>query len=295
MFTSRILDISEINHSRRTASYEESVVTYLSDIGSTTDLNNNTPFYINAYCYLLIIGGEANLYVNETCYRLKAGCLIMQTPLHNTIIQDYSYNFQFSVVVISRMFLNNLYIAKSNQMTTGSLYTYSNPVIELLPDDCEIINNCIIDITNQIKRCNHSFQKELIQNSIIRFYLELHNAYNKISITDIKQPRHYTILRNFINLLITHFKEQHNVWFYAQELNITPHYLTKIVKEHTNMTPAKIIDELLYNEARYLLLHSTLSIQEIASKLNFDDQSSFGKFFKRIEHLSPLSFRKNNI
>ena len=50
---------------------------------------------------------------------------------------------------------------------------------------------------------------------------------------------------------------------------------------------------MLFSEARNLLTHSKLSVQEIATTLNFSDQSSFGKFFKRKAGISPVDFRKD--
>ena len=295
MFTPRFFDISEIDKGRRTATYDESVITFLSDYGMSTDLNGTAPFCINAYSYLLIVDGEADLHINNELHRLKRGCLIIQTPLHNTVICNTTDTFRFSVVVISKSFLNNLPLIETHRLSTTALTTYYNPVIELNHTDCSIINDCIIDLTGDIKRDDHRYRKEIIQNAVIRFYLELHNACDKVSTgTETEHLRHNAILCDFIELLALHFKQQHNVWFYAQELNITPHYLTKIIKACTGKTPANIIAELLYNEARYLLANTSLSVQEIASNLNFSDQSSFGKFFKRFDNTSPLDYRKRN-
>lgn len=75
---------------------------------------------------------------------------------------------------------------------------------------------------------------------------------------------------------------------------MSPHYLTLIVKHVTGQSASDFIFEMLYSEARNLLTHSKLSIQEIASKLNFSDQSSFGKFFKRKAGVSPFDFRRES-
>ena len=52
---------------------------------------------------------------------------------------------------------------------------------------------------------------------------------------------------------------------------------------------------MLYSEACTLLSYSQLSIQEIATVMNFSDQSSFGKFFRKKSGLSPIEFRKGDI
>ncbi|WP_196048231.1 helix-turn-helix domain-containing protein, partial [Parabacteroides distasonis] len=45
-------------------------------------------------------------------------------------------------------------------------------------------------------------------------------------------------------------------------------------------------------EAKALLSSSTLSIQEISDRLNFTNQSFFGKYFKQHVGISPTEYRK---
>ena len=104
--------------------------------------------------------------------------------------------------------------------------------------------------------------------------------------------RYETVTKSFIELLTMYYREEHKVSCYASKLNITPHYLTWVVKRVTGQTASDFIFEMLYSEARNLLTHSKLSIQEITTKLNFADQTSFGQFFKRNSSLSPIEFRK---
>ncbi|MCD8029779.1 MAG: AraC family transcriptional regulator [Bacteroides sp.] len=93
-------------------------------------------------------------------------------------------------------------------------------------------------------------------------------------------------------MLVTHYQSEHKVEFYASRLHVSTHYLTSVVKSVTRQSVSDFIFEMLYSEARILLTHSRLSIQEIAMKLNFSDQSAFGKFFKRRNGSSPLEFRR---
>ena len=81
--------------------------------------------------------------------------------------------------------------------------------------------------------------------------------------------------------------------FYAKQLNITPKYLSSVVKEVSGKTAARWIDESVILEAKALLKYSGMSIQEIAYHLNFSTQSFFGKYFKRYVGMSPLAYRNN--
>lgn len=102
-----------------------------------------------------------------------------------------------------------------------------------------------------------------------------------------------SVMGRFANLLHVHFKEHHQVLFYADAICISPKYLTQIVKTTTGYTPKELIDRKLAVEALFMLAKTNFTIQEIAFKLGFPDQSYFGRFFKRIFAMSPLKYRAN--
>ena len=89
-------------------------------------------------------------------------------------------------------------------------------------------------------------------------------------------------------------KEQHVVSFYAEQLYITPQYLSLILKELTGRSANKWIDEALMQEAKILLKAPQATVQQVAVALHFSDQSTFGKFFKKHAGMSPMEYRKNS-
>lgn len=102
------------------------------------------------------------------------------------------------------------------------------------------------------------------------------------------------IFRSFKQLLVRHYRECHNIRFYAQQLHISDTYLARIVRRTTGRTVRDQIAELLCADAKKLLECTDLDIKEIADTLGFSDQSVFGKFFLRRTGLSPTGFRTAN-
>ena len=95
------------------------------------------------------------------------------------------------------------------------------------------------------------------------------------------------------NQLIKNFAStQHNLKFYANSLFVTPKHLISVIKNSTGKTPGSLIDEAILNEAKQNLVNTTLSIAKIADRLQFADNASFSKFFKRNTELSPSQYRK---
>lgn len=99
---------------------------------------------------------------------------------------------------------------------------------------------------------------------------------------------------NFVTLLNKYCRHQHDVAFYAGELNITPKYLNEITRKKVNHTAKEVITHFIVAQLKRELLVSNNSVQFIASEFAFCDQSSLGKFFKKATGVSPISYRRCN-
>ena len=111
----------------------------------------------------------------------------------------------------------------------------------------------------------------------------------KISATKLTRQESY--FRQFIQLLNEHYTERLGVGFYAEQLCISPRYLTTIVRRLSGMTVTDWQEKYLIMEAKYLLKYSEMTIQEIAYRLSFPDQSFFGKYFRQHVGMSPSTYR----
>ena len=100
--------------------------------------------------------------------------------------------------------------------------------------------------------------------------------------------------REFLKLLSTHCKTQHNVSFYADKLCITPKYLNEICRKKTKRTAKEVISRSVIAQIKSALIVSGTSVQRIAYDFNFCDQSSFGKYFKKAVGMAPLAFRNKH-
>jgi len=79
---------------------------------------------------------------------------------------------------------------------------------------------------------------------------------------------------------------------YATRLNITPNYLNALCKKKSGKSAGELIRQRILLEAKRLLAHTDLTVAEIAYKLKFEDNSYFGRFFRKYARTSPANFRK---
>lgn len=83
------------------------------------------------------------------------------------------------------------------------------------------------------------------------------------------------------------------VQFVADSLNVSPNYLSGVLKTLTGQSTQQHIHNKLIEKAKETLTTTTLSVSEIAYQLGFEHPQSFNKLFKSKTNLSPLEFRSS--
>lgn len=78
----------------------------------------------------------------------------------------------------------------------------------------------------------------------------------------------------------------------ADKLNLTPHYLSDMLRSLTGQTAQQHIQEKLIEKAKEYLSLTNLTVGEIAYQLGFEYPQSFNKLFKKKTNVSPLEFRQ---
>ena len=201
---------------------------------------------------------------------LEGLCMILSVNFYHEIIQNVSD--------ISSLFL----------------FTKTHPVFTLKPKDIKTYKEYFEVIKQKISDTDNHFRKNLIRTLLLAMFYDLSNViYQAQQVSESRQSRADIIFTKFIKLVETHCKEEHRVGWYAQQLCITPKYLSESVKTVSQRTPNEWIDNYVIMEARVLLKDTTKSIKEIAEELHFPNQSFLGKYFKEHVGISPSQYRKS--
>jgi len=79
----------------------------------------------------------------------------------------------------------------------------------------------------------------------------------------------------------------------SDELHVTPHYLSDMLRTLTGQNTQQHIHNKLIEKAREMLSTTNLSIAEVAYRLGFEHPQSFNKLFKRKTSMSPVEFRQS--
>ncbi len=192
-------------------------------------------------------------------------------------------------------FLWNTSLAKT--IRKYEFFNYSVNEALFLSDKEETI---IIGLLQNIKQEYHSnidkFSQYLIiaQIELLLTYSErfFHRQFITRKITNHK------ILNRLEEILDEYFvsdkllqKGLPTVQFIAGALNVSPNYLSDLLKVLTGQSTQQHIHDKLIEKAKEKLSTTDLSVSEIAYELGFEHPQSFSKLFKTKTSLSPLEFR----
>lgn len=102
-----------------------------------------------------------------------------------------------------------------------------------------------------------------------------------------------TATSRFVRLVEEHSMKQRRLSFYAQKMDYNPKYLSALIKRETGISGQEVIDQYSALSAMAKLSYGHQSIKQISDEMDFQSQSDFGKFFKRMTGASPMEYRKS--
>ena len=212
------------------------------------------------------------------------------------VVSDYmlSHDFKGIAMLASENFMQDI-SRGVNKIPSLFIYTKTHPVLHLEQQNA----NSFLDIYRMTQKkvidVNHRFRREIVCSLLGALIYDMGNYiwYNQQDQTNFKQSRGEKIFSDFIKLVEQNFREIRRVGWYAEQLKITPKYLSETVKKVSRETPNSWIDSYVTTELRVQLKNSAKNIKEIAKDMNFPNQSFLGKYFKDRTGMSPSSYRKS--
>lgn len=100
------------------------------------------------------------------------------------------------------------------------------------------------------------------------------------------------LIRRFALSVEIHFRQQHEVKFYAEALHKSPKTLSNLFALYKQPTPSEIIHNRIILEAKRLFLYTDKSAKEAAFELGFANPEHFSRFFKSKTGFSIPDFKK---
>lgn len=244
------------------------------------------------FFFVFVESGTALLTDMRQDYTIKGEDLIVLSPSLAATLHHASPDFTFTCICLVPEYFDSL---PGSQPLYSQLAEFIQvdhlPIVSLKPEKSRYLRQTF-DLFSSDLRGFKIYTHGIISHLCCLLLLQTADTFcqsNRHMPVYVK--RSGEIFRKFRKLLTAHYRQHHDIGFYADELNISTTYLSRIVKQTTGNTVRFLISELLCADARRMLVCTDLDIKEIASQLGFSDQSVFGKFFVKKTGLSPLKFR----
>ena len=170
-----------------------------------------------------------------------------------------------------------------------------NEALFLSDDEEKAILQIFKTIEREYENNMDAFSQEVILSNIDLLLVYINRYYNRQFLT--RKNHHFDMLSRVEKILTAYYQNDEKdslptVQYLANELHLSPAYLSDMLKSYTGMSAQQHIHESIISKAKELLTISELSINEIAYELGFQYPQSFHKLFKKKTNMSPLKFRQ---
>jgi AraC-like DNA-binding protein len=222
---------------------------------------------------------------------IKAGDILIVSERHVVDSYRHSPDMQGLCMMMSLHFFHEI-IQNIQDVSSLFLFARSHPVMSLEQKEIDTFKAYFNVIKQRLGDKSNHFHKDLIRTLLLAMFYDLSNIIYRVQNNDRPRSRAESIFLDFIRMVEKNCRTERRVGWYAQQLSMTPKYLTECVKQISQRTPNEWIENYVSLELRVQLKNSNKSIKEIANEMHFPDQSLMGKYFKKIVGLTPLQYRR---
>ncbi|PUV23998.1 AraC family transcriptional regulator [Sphingobacterium athyrii] len=252
------------------------------------------PFTIhpNYYSFGIIHQGSMKIEIDSQQYNIVPGSFLIYRPEQTLKIVEIEVETEGAFILFTRRFIQNFQPSFDAFFTKTFLHKNFDSHFMIDKNDHDQLSTMfgkIFDVLSSI----YTDRWEISARSVIYALINetdliLKKYKNFLNPTSKKES---LVINKFKLLAKENFSNRLPITFYVDKLNLSASQLYKIFKRKGHISPSSYLNELLLQEAKFLLSDSENNIGEIADKLSFSDIHTFSTYFKKQTGLSPSAFR----
>lgn len=235
--------------------------------------------------------GSATVTVDQLCDRITRDTLLLLLPGSILHLNERTDDFRVRFCAFSL----ELFSEAAYRLDPSFFHVlHEHAIIRLPARIVEGARNWFQMASYTYRDRDNIFRNTIIRNRLQNVLLEAFDKTRRFAPDVHPQSgttRQTDLFQRFVALVHEHCTEQREVVFYADRLCISTRYLSTIIRSVAHSTAKEFIDRSVVLEIKMLLESTELSVQEIAYRLHFPDQSYLGRFFKKHTGVLPTEFR----
>ena len=275
------LDLHDVPQVYHNLKYNDGEIYFADNITSIPGLMKQ--FKVNFIAYVMVTEGRLTIDMNNVTYQLDKNCSLFVD--RKVVIDNVKHTENFNCVICA-MSTDVGFGFFNKSLLQSIMHIMANPVIKLEQAEADLMMKYYELLVFKMDHPDMNFGRETVRD-IIRCF-----AYDLLS--NINRHLNQGNDRRFMLLLADNPNVNRSVKSYADELCVSPKYLTSVCRKHSDYTASELIATAIISRIKQLLLYSDLSIKEVASEMGFDNLSFFGKYVRKHLGLSPNHYRKAN-
>jgi AraC family transcriptional activator of pobA len=287
-----IVTMQNVSTGRIHIDYSDNDIAFADNV---RELPNEKSMQLDMIIVMVCSKGRAQLDINGKQYIVKANEKLFCG--HYNVISNYmiSPDFESKIICLSYPLMHRL-LYTDRSVWNRLYYLEQNPVQPIDEEEQHLFHDFYELGLALLGRTIRTYYKEtmigLIQSALYAILGGLKDV-PTVNSNNLCQPDQ--LYHKFQELLAEDHGLHRSVDYYAQQLCITPKYLTVVCKQKSGHPALQMIRESTIECIRYQLKNSDKSIKEIANELDFPNLSFFGKFVKQNLGTSPTNYRKSLI
>jgi AraC-like DNA-binding protein len=232
----------------------------------------------------------------RTKYDHERGSMLFFKPQQLIEMKNLEFEEDGFLIFIHPDFLNGHLL--HNEIKKYHYFDYeTNEALHLSPREEEVVWQLFDKIQNEYNNNQDEYSREIILANVDtmlkyaqRFYKR--QFINRAEISGHTVTKFHEEIDRYVASGLLDLKGLPTVNYMAGKLNISPGYLTDVLKQESGKTALEHIHMYLISEAKNRLIGEKQSVSEIAYALGFDNLSYFSRLFKKEVGVSPNLFKK---
>ena len=272
-------------------SYNDDELVIIDGLRELADLTaRKVTFNIVAAC----TSGRMTLDVAGVRTTVEAGQIFICQS--HAVLSDFmvSPDFECKVMCISDRLQRSILEAQG-LLWNKMLYSQRYRILNVRPDRFAIYSELRYYWLNE----GSPFKREILVSLLRVAFLELCDMLMQADggKAEEREPentsRMETLFHRFLESIARRHIKKLSVSEYADELCITPKYLSTVCRTVSGKSPTEWISEYVVEDITHYLRSTDLTAKEIADELGFPNASFFGKYVREHLGMSPTQFREN--
>lgn len=291
--------LNELHEAYGFAPPENPLISILCDAERVANFGNHIPehtcdFYM--ICLKKKTSGSMKYGYGKTKYDHDTGTMFFLNPRQILELNDVEQKVEGYLLFIHEDFLNGHPL--HHEIKKYGFFEYEiNEALHLSPNEEKVIRELFQKIDTEYGNNQDEFSREIML-SHIQSLLKYGSRFYKRQFINRTVMSGHTI-NKFNEVLAGYLKKDSmqrqrlpTVKCVASKLNVSPRYLSDLLKQETGKTAIDLIHLSLISEAKNLLKSNNQSVSEIGYLLGFENSPYFSKLFKKEVGISPTEYRE---